>query len=471
MNLPSFRFHVPVEDPHDVPVGLVLVDELLVQGSDLVGVVGGLGVEDHVQSHVVVAVVDGAVEVGVERADGETVAEVAQGLKLVDKPGYDKESGLFFQLPQGQEIVPINLRPDTGQVDECWGLLDQLIEDVAFESDLDRANGLLAIITAVCRPAVQEAPLFIISSAVKGDGKSTFGKMLTLLCNNNCCMVPADKNVEGQEKRIEQQLIEGSLAIFLDDAYSPVGGNTLAGLLTSSGTKIRVFGSNEDSREIKGRIFMVATGLNLVPDEQCLSRSRIIRINTNLEDPARRKFKKRNILKFVELNRQKIVSAAITIFLDYNNKPEAYKEAVRQKTKRGSCRMHEFADLFDCVLIDRMDIDPSCAADNAREMDEETNNKLLVLEALNKAFQGEKFFASDVSQILSCKITFTSRSQEDEQLVRDALEQAIPGKHTSQKVGMYFRKIREQPVQGLKLVYLSHDRARGNPWQVVKHQN
>ena len=40
-NLPSLNLHIRVEDAYQVPVGLVLMDELLVQGSNLVSVVIG----------------------------------------------------------------------------------------------------------------------------------------------------------------------------------------------------------------------------------------------------------------------------------------------------------------------------------------------------------------------------------------------------------------------------------------------
>ena len=67
----STRLHVRVEDPHQLPVRLVFLDELLMRRGILVGVVGGLRVEDDVQGDVEVAVVDRAGQLVVERAAGE----------------------------------------------------------------------------------------------------------------------------------------------------------------------------------------------------------------------------------------------------------------------------------------------------------------------------------------------------------------------------------------------------------------
>src|SRR5205823_3307446 len=72
------RGEVRVEDADLLPVVLVLLDESQVTRVVLVLVVRGLVGEDHVERHVEVAVVDGAVQVG-ERARGEVDRSLVPG--------------------------------------------------------------------------------------------------------------------------------------------------------------------------------------------------------------------------------------------------------------------------------------------------------------------------------------------------------------------------------------------------------
>jgi len=69
--LMSDRFDVCVEDPHELPIRLVFVDELMMQGGVLIGIVSLDGLKNEVQSDIEVAIVHRPRQLLIRCATGE----------------------------------------------------------------------------------------------------------------------------------------------------------------------------------------------------------------------------------------------------------------------------------------------------------------------------------------------------------------------------------------------------------------
>jgi putative DNA primase/helicase len=88
---------------------------------------------------------------------------------LLDKPGYDEQSGVLY-LPSGAAIkIPKN--PTLDDAKNAVAILGDLIRGFPFVTPTDRAVAISALISACCRPAIGPTPLHAFSAPTPRTGK------------------------------------------------------------------------------------------------------------------------------------------------------------------------------------------------------------------------------------------------------------------------------------------------------------
>jgi putative DNA primase/helicase len=98
---------------------------------------------------------------------------------LLDKPGYDEQSGVLY-LPSGVAIkIPKN--PTLDDAKNAVAILGDLIRGFPFVTPTDRAVAISALISACCRPAIGPTPLHAFSAPTPRTGKGLLVSLVSIV--------------------------------------------------------------------------------------------------------------------------------------------------------------------------------------------------------------------------------------------------------------------------------------------------
>lgn len=233
--------------------------------------------------------------------------------RLIEKPGYDPETGLYLHFGFESPWTPISTRPSESEVK--LAIIDHLwppFEKFPFESRVDRGACLAAILTAVTRPTLQTAPGFNITSPVAASGKSLLASCLGILAGEDPPRVVSIGQVEEEiAKLLLSELRNYSRCISFDNLTRPIESESLCAFLTTSHYSGRILGSNQI---VGGRpsalVILNGNNCHAVGD---LSRRLIhIRIDPKCEKPFTRTFDL-DPSAYVKEHRFQMIRAALTI--------------------------------------------------------------------------------------------------------------------------------------------------------------
>ena len=101
--------------------------------------------------------------------------------RIVERDGYDAESGLYLDFAEAERWEPVPLSPSVEQVQAAINALWFPFKDFPFTGPVDRGAFMGAILTAIPRPMLPTAPGFIADAPAAGSGKSLLAKCLCAL--------------------------------------------------------------------------------------------------------------------------------------------------------------------------------------------------------------------------------------------------------------------------------------------------
>jgi len=231
-------------------------------------------------------------------------------------PGYDKSTGFYAIFPKelGRAV------PDKATRDQAITSLQYLqevfFEDFPFESDLDAAVAVAMLLTAFVGRFLPRMPGFIATAGTQQTGKSTLINA-TCLCTYGRPAGAAGWTDDQTEMRkvITSLLLEGQSSVCFDNLPfgARVDGDEVAKLITEEVYEGRILGGNSILRAPANLLVMI-TGNQLSPINDMVSRLLTIRMNAEMEDPSKRKFRRVNIEQWVEDHRAEIIGHVATIF-------------------------------------------------------------------------------------------------------------------------------------------------------------
>jgi putative DNA primase/helicase len=235
---------------------------------------------------------------------------------LLDKPGYDVQSGLLF-LPGDCDFDTIPASPTHNDALRAKSVLLDLLKDFPFEDDISKAVALAAICTALVRRSLPAAPLMGLTAPKMASGKSLLADVIALIATgkNNNVITPSDSEAE-EKKRLMSLLLAGDGIICYDNVDKPLGGSTLCVILTQSTYKDRLLGGNQ-TRTVPTNATILATGNNLTFTGDLSTRALLCKLDPLVERPEERSFDRGNLRRFVLENRSSLVGAALTILYAY----------------------------------------------------------------------------------------------------------------------------------------------------------
>jgi hypothetical protein len=156
---------------------------------------------------------------------------------LLSEPGYDKKSGLYYNVSEGLTIPNIPDRPTKKDAKNALKyIMDNVFVNFPFEDKASIANALVGLLTPIVRPMIKgNVPMMLVDKPSPGTGASLFLEVLSLIATGEVAEMKSPPGTEEEwRKMITSTLREGSLMKFLDNLFETLKAPSLSRILTSS---------------------------------------------------------------------------------------------------------------------------------------------------------------------------------------------------------------------------------------------
>jgi putative DNA primase/helicase len=303
--------------------------------------------------------------------------QIAAEGRILDKPGYDAETGIFFD-PRGAKFPTIAESPSLADARVAKDQLLRLFDTFDLQSGKDLAVAASLILTRLARVGIATAPLHAFDAPTAGSGKSMIVDIASVLATGERAVVFAQgATLEEFEKRLSVQLMTGRQIIAIDNITNELDGDLLNQFLTQEQVDLRVLG---ESRKITVRCSAVttATGNNLKLVGDLTRRALIARLDPKTDRPEVRQFDYDPLLD-AQQNRVELVAAALIILRAYHVAGRPHRPP----------RLQGFAEWSDLVRGALMWIgleDPAATQDRLRENDPKLTRLIRFATVWRKAF-------------------------------------------------------------------------------------
>ena len=208
---------------------------------------------------------------------------------ILSQPGYDTATQLWY-APAGTLQLPL-IGEDRAAAQEALLLLKELIAEFRFESKLDRAVALAALMTPVLRGSCDVVPLIAILAHTASSGKSFLADLAnTIVRAQKCPVITAPESQEEMEKRLGAIVLEGAQIVSLDNCSHNLGGDLLCQITERPLIRIRVLGKSE-APECEWRGTLFANGNNVLLVGDMTRRTIICNLDPQMERPELRRFR------------------------------------------------------------------------------------------------------------------------------------------------------------------------------------
>ncbi|MBK7074436.1 MAG: hypothetical protein IPH44_19270 [Myxococcales bacterium] len=163
---------------------------------------------------------------------------------VVDVPGYDPASKVFFAPRPGCEFPPLP-EPTQESAQAAARLILDVFAEFPFTSDADRAALLALIVTIVGRDLIAgPTPLFLVEGNAPGVGKGKLTETACVIATGKVPpLAPQTDDAEELRKHVTDIARRGDSVMVLDNA-TRVGGPVLDALATATRWQARLLGSS-----------------------------------------------------------------------------------------------------------------------------------------------------------------------------------------------------------------------------------
>jgi hypothetical protein len=218
----------------------------------------------------------------------------------------------------GLQVPSVPMAPIRSDVDAAVTLFDELIHDLPFEHQADRATWYAALITLFARQLFQgPAPFFLFEASTPGTGKGLAASLLWIVAWGEGRQ-PEQLNLcreEGENQKSIMAVLTTAPSIVLLDNL-PDGGRLasprFASLLTSHEHGGRILGETR-SASFPNRALWLGTGNNIRLSNELATRTVSCRLRTTCERPRERTGFLHPLPKWAIAERPRLVAAVLTL--------------------------------------------------------------------------------------------------------------------------------------------------------------
>ncbi len=374
---------------------------------------------------------------------------------VVSDAGLHHGSGVFLATAGRQW----RRRKDVGEaVRTLWRPLSLM----PFSAPEDAGAAMSLLLTAVARPTLPLAPLFLTSAPTYGSGKTLIAQVAAIIAGTDGGVSVIGTAPEEQSKALLALLLSGRPAVILDNLSGVLKGDAMAAMLTGEYYRGRILGESREV-EIATRTLLMATGVNIQPGSDLVRRCITIRLDPGEERPELRQFPFQPG-EYARTHREELQSAALTILAASHGHAHATKLGSFgewDRTCRGGVLWLIEQGLTPCEMAD-----PLLTIARERESDPEIETLRAILHSWRALFwDGPVLAATVVRKALS------DVDDPDITMLRVALEEAIGGRGgiSTRAFSSYLRRNAGRVVDGLT-IRRGVERHDGYTWRVVQSE-
>ena len=231
-----------------------------------------------------------ALDVRLPHLSGITGAPVLDGKwNLVDSPGYQPSTGLFFES-NGSAVPSVPDVPSDDDLRQARSLLlEEWLGDFPFVEESSRSHAVAALLSQVLRNRIDgPVPLFAVDAPTAGSGKTLLVESIGLVAiGSSPAAMALPRRDEELRKQITSVLLGGTPIILLDNITHTLESGVLAAALTSRNWSDRLLGKSE-TVSVPNNCLWIATGNNLDFGSELVRRTVWIRLDPKVDRPWER---------------------------------------------------------------------------------------------------------------------------------------------------------------------------------------
>ncbi len=382
---------------------------------------------------------------------------------LLATEGYDPETQLLLvDLPAMPEI-PDN--PTKADAEAALDILDGLFTGFPFVNAASRSVALSAVLTPVCRAAMEVVPMHVSSAPTAGTGKSYLWDVVSAVAiGQRCPVTTAPKSPDELEKRLDGSLLEGIPIICIDNVSEELGSDKLCVAIERPIVDIRRLGAS-DKQKVENRSTIFATGNNIQLRGDVTRRALLALLDAEMERPELREFNDRPH-EAVIANRGKYVAAALRVV-------RAYIVAGRPKKLRPLASFEDWSRTVREALVWLGRADPVDTMVAARDEDPELAERREVIVALQQVFGTDEVTVREMIDAAEETVLEDPNNEHSRRVhhypdLRSALMQVASerGRLEAEKLGRWMRSNKGRIVAGQRLVRASGPNVSPAKWAI-----
>lgn len=331
----------------------------------------------------VVDLPDPALRPGLRQLAGVTHTPIVRtDGSVMDTPGYDPATRLYYLPEAGVTVPPVPDVPTGEQVKAAVALLDEMTAGFPWKSDYDRANYYGVLLTPLLR-ALAPPPykLVVFDAPQQGSGKTLLAQLAQIL-HGGVLRGGVQHQDDPEMRKVITTILDcttGAVVIF-DNLTGMLDSPVLAGLLTSNEWNDRVLGATREVHAINDRLW-TATANNLAVGIDMVRRTLWVGIDPQMPRPQDRTgFTITDLPGWTRAHRGDLLHALLVLV-------RAWVVAGRPvKPARSSDSFANWVQTVDGILANagvpgRFD-DPGAAKQEAGEQDDEWGDFLAAVYAV-----------------------------------------------------------------------------------------
>jgi hypothetical protein len=242
------------------------------------------------------------------------------GGTVLDKPGYDKASGLYYDPRNVPAMPKVKELPTAEDALAALAVIHDVLDEFAFEQDggVSHSVAVSAILAACVRRVLPICPVILIDAPKQSNGKTLLADLIaTIPTCRGAGATQWPNELAEQRKTITSILMAGDLVVNFDNVTASIGGPAICAVTTAQASyKDRILGRTEMAELPTGTLWLF-TGNNMTVKDDMASRAVRIRLDAKCENPKDRVFKRKDLLGYVRERRGLLIHAALTIMKAY----------------------------------------------------------------------------------------------------------------------------------------------------------
>lgn len=232
---------------------------------------------------------------------------------VLQTPGYDAVTGTLYR-PR-EQYAQVEDSPTRDDAVGALAAMREVVCDFPFARPECESAWLAGVLTMLARPAIAgPCPLFAVDATTRGTGKSRLvDAAVRLATGSDAARTSLPEDDSEMRKRITSLMLEGDVAVCLDNITHSIQLPSLDAVLTSTVWKDRALGTNT-TVSVPARAVWWATGNNLLLGGDLSRRSLHVRLESTLENPEDRTgFRHPELVSWVDSERKRLVACALTL--------------------------------------------------------------------------------------------------------------------------------------------------------------